>query len=363
MRGTGCCAVSKLLEGKANAHYRFDAQTGRQLHQLWGNRMVSFRGIVFLVICILTLQDDALAQSDKIYRVGLVGPGALGVGILGPGVVDSFAKRGYVADKNIVFERRAGEGKADRVPSLIDELVASHVDLIMTSSYPAAAAAKQRAGDIPIVVTGSGDPVATHLVESLAHPSGNITGVSEIAAELSAKRLALLKEAVPGVHSIAVLWNAEDLGMTLRYQAAEAEAKRLGMLILPVGVHAPEDFNTAFAEMTKTPPDAILMVTDVLTTLNRKRVIEFAAEHHLPAIYEYASLTHDGGMMAYGPDVSAMMDRAVGLADRILKGAKPGNLPLELPTRFQFAINMKTTKALGLKIPESILLQADDVVE
>jgi ABC-type uncharacterized transport system substrate-binding protein len=327
------------------------------------SQMALFRGIAFLVICVLAPQGDALAQSGKIYRVGLVGPGAPGVGILGPGVVDAFAKRGYIADKNIVFERRAGEGKIDRVPSFIDELVAGHVDLIITSSYPAAVAAKQRAGDIPIVVTGSGDPVATHLVESLAHPGGNITGVSEIAAELSAKRLALLKEAVPSVRSVAVLWNADDLGMTLRYQAAEAEAKRLGMLIVPLGVRAPEDFTTAFEEMAKTPPDAILMVTDVLTTLNRKRVIDFAAEHHLPAIYEYASLTHDGGMMAYGPDVGAMMDRAVGLADRILKGAKPEDLPLELPTRFQFAINMKTAKALGLKIPESIFLQADDVVE
>ena len=135
------------------------------------------------------------------------------------------------------------------------------------------------------------------------------------------------------------------------------------MMIVPLGVHAPDDFDTAFSEMTKTPPDAILMVTDILTVLNRKRVINFAAEHRLPAIYEYACLAHDGGLMAYGPDEDAIFDRAAGLADRILKGAKPADLPLELPTRFQFAVNLKTAKAIGLTIPEAILLRADDVIE
>jgi putative ABC transport system substrate-binding protein len=321
------------------------------------------RRIVFVAAAMALLQTGALAQSGKVYHVGLVGAGAPDVGLLGPPVANAFAKRGYVADQNILFERRAGQGKVDRLPGFIDEFVASHVDVILTAGYPAALAAKERADGIPIVVTQSGDPVATRLVESLARPGGNITGVSEIAAELSAKRLSLLKEAVPGVHSVAVLWNADDLGMSLRYQAAEAEAKRLGMVIVPLGVRAPDDFTTAFAEMTKTPPDAILMVTDVLTILNRKRVIDFAAEHRLPAIYEYASLAHDGGLMSYGPDVNTIFERAVALADRILKGAKPADLPLELPTRFQFAINMKTAKALGLNIPESILLQADDVIE
>ncbi len=278
-------------------------------------------------------------------------------------MVHDFAQRGYVDGQTIVFERRAAQGKLDRLPGFIDELVARHVDVIITQGYPAALAAKERAGNTPIVVTLSGDPVATGLAASLAHPGGNITGVSEIAAELSAKRLALLKEAVPSVHTVAVLWNADDLGMTLRYQAAEVEAKRAGMMIVPLGVHAPDDFDTAFTEMTKKPPDAILMVTDVLTVLNRKRVIDFAAEHRLPAIYEYAYLVHDGGLMAYGPDQDAIFDRAAGLADRILKGARPADLPLELPTRFQFAVNLKTAKAIGLTIPEAILLQADDVVE
>jgi len=321
------------------------------------------RRIVFAAAAFVLVQTGALAQSGKVYRVGLISVGAPDIMILGPGVARDFAQRGYVDGQNIVFERRAAQGEVGRLPGLINELVASHVDVIITQSYPAALAAKEHAGKVPMVVTLSGDPVATGLVASLAHPGGNITGVSEVATELSAKRLALLKEAVPSVRTVAVLWNADDFGMTLRYQAAEVEAKRAGMLIVPLGVHAPDDFDTAFAEMTKKPPDAILMVTDVLTVLNRKRVIDFAAEHRLPAIYEYAYLAHDGGLMSYGPDVGAIFDRAAGLADRILKGANPADLPLELPTRFELAINLKTVKALGLAIPESILVRADDVIE
>ena len=331
-------------------------------HPRRGNLLGLVRRIL-VAAAITLLQVSALAQSSKVYRVGLVAVGASDTGILGAGMVRDFTQRGYVVDGNIVFERYAAQGKLDRLPRFIDELVAKHVDVIVTEGYRPAIAAKERAGNTAIVVTRSGDPVATGLVASLAHPGGNITGVSDIAGELSAKRLALLKEAVPSERIVAVLWNADDLGMTLRYRAAEAEAPRLGMSIVPLGVRAPNDFDAAFSEMTKNPPDAILMITDVLTTLNRKRVIQYAQEHRLPAIYEYASLANDGGLMAYGPDVDAILDRAAGLADRILKGAKPADLPLELPTHFQFAINLKTAKAIGLTIPEAILLRADDVIE
>jgi putative ABC transport system substrate-binding protein len=317
-----------------------------------------------LAIAAMTLSRvDARAQSNKAYRVGLVSGGAPDTGPLGPGMVRDFAQRGYIVDRNIVFEPRAAQGKLDRLPGFVDELVAKHVDLIITQGYPAALAAKERAGNTPIVVTQSGDPVATGLATSLARPGSNITGVSEVASELSTKRLALLREAVPRVRTVAVLWNADDVGMTLRYQAAEMEAKRAGMAIVPLGVHAPDDFETAFDEMTKKMPDAILMVTDILTVLNRKRVIDFAAEHRRPAIYEYAFLVKDGGLMSYGPDVEAIFERAAGLADRILKGANPADLPLELPTRFELAVNLKTAEALGLTLPESILVRADNVIE
>src|SRR5438477_3081 len=152
-------------------------------------------------------------------------------------------------------------------------------------------------------------------------------------------------------------------GRNIEFERRAAQAKPAGMLIVPLGVHAPDDFDTAFSEMTKQPPDAILMVTDILTILNRKRVIDFAREHRLPAIYEYARLVRDGGLMSYGPDEAGIADRAAGLADRILKGANPADLPLELPSRFQLAVNLQTAKPLDLTIPESILVRADDVVE
>ena len=323
--------------------------------------IVSRRAIVAAALASLPVR--AFPQAAKVSRIGLVTIGAPESTVLSPAMTKEFAKLGYVEGKNVEFERRAAQGKSDRLAGFIDDLVAKHVDVIVTASYPAAAAAKERAGTTPVVVTFSGDPVATGLAASLAHPGGTITGVSEIAGELSAKRLAVLKEAVPSVRAVAVLWNADDFGMTLRYQAAEVEAKRVGMLIVPLGVHAPDDFDTAFSEMTKKPPDAILMVTDVLTILNRKRVIDFAAEHRLPAIYEYANLVHDGGLLSYGPDVRSIFERAAGLTDRILKGAKPADLPLELPSRFELAINLKTAKVLGLTIPDSIVVRADDVIE
>src|ERR1700675_1881618 len=181
------------------------------------------------------VQCDAFAQNaGKIAHVGLLAPGPPNVGLLGPAIVDDFAKLGYIDGKTIEFERRAAQGRPERLPELVQELVMSHVDVIITTSYPAAIAAKEHAGNTPIVVAQSGDPVATRLVTSLARPGGNITGVSEIAGDLSAKRLQLLKEAVPAIHSVAVLWNADDLGMTLRYRAAEEEAPQLGLIVVPL---------------------------------------------------------------------------------------------------------------------------------
>src|SRR6516164_9054073 len=181
--------------------------------------------------------------------------------------------------------------------------------------------------------------------------------------ELSAKRLEVLKDTFPGLRKIAMLWNANDLGMTWRYKNAEAAARTLGFEIQPLGVREPEDFAAAFAAMVRDRPDAILMVTDALTGLNRKRVFEFAAEHKLPAIYEYDFLVRDGGLMSYGPDMSEVDDRAADLADRILKGARPADLPFEQPTRFRLVINKKTLETLGLTIPAAMLMRADEVID
>jgi putative tryptophan/tyrosine transport system substrate-binding protein len=201
------------------------------------------------------------------------------------------------------------------------------------------------------------------LIDGLAHPGGNVTGIGEIAAELSAKRLEVFKDAFPNLRKIAMLWNADDLGMTLRYKSAESAARTLGFEIQPLGVREPDDFTAAFAAMVRDRPDAILMVTDALTSLNRKRVFEFAAQHKLPAIYEYASLVRDGGLMSYGPDMSEVYDRAADLAVRILRGARPADLPFEQPTRFLLAINRRTLEALGLTISGAMLMRADEVVD
>jgi len=322
---------------------------------------------LFACACFIAMASGAVAAQTppKVYRIGLLAGGepVVDTSDTGKGLIRSFAQRGYKLGGNLAFERRAAQGRLDRLPQLVDELVASRVDVILTIGFPSALAAKQRAPGIPIVVVQAGDPVASGLVASFARPGGNLTGISEVADELSAKRLELLKEAVPRLHTVAMLWNADDLAMTLRYRSANAEARRLGVTVLPLGVHAPEDFEQAFSTMTKTPPNAILMVTDVLTNLNRKRVIDYAATHRLPAIFEHDYLVRDGGLMSYGPDMDDVFDRAAGLADRILKGARPAELPLEQPTRFRLAVNLRTAKALGVRIPNSILVRADMVIE
>jgi putative ABC transport system substrate-binding protein len=307
----------------------------------------------------------AFAQaSEAIRRVGLLGSGAP-LGDASPvieGLGAGFARRGYTLGRDLVFERRAALGHVERLPRLVQELAAGGARLIVTSGYPAALAAKQHA-TVPVVVTNAGDPVATGLVHSLAHPGGHVTGISEISSELSAKRLQLLTETVPKVRKVAMLWNADDLGMSLRYRAADKAAQVLRIEVEPLGVREPDDFAAAFAAMTRDPPDAILMVTDALTVLNHKKVFDFAAAHRLPAIYEFDFLVRDGGLMSYGPDMAELYDRAAGLADRILKGASPADLPLEEPTRFRFAINLKTAQAIGLRAPAMVLAQADEVIE
>ena len=184
-----------------------------------------------------------------------------------------------------------------------------------------------------------------------------------MATTLSTKRLALLKELLPKLHHVAMLWNKDDLGMSLRYDASEKAAKTLGIAVQALGVRAPDDFNNAFSAMDRDPPDAILMVSDSLTTLNRKRVFDFAAERRLPAIYEYDPLVREGGLMSYGPDLKEIFQRAASLVDRIFRGAKPADLPFEQPTRYLFLINLKTAKAIGLDVPATLLALADEVIE
>jgi putative tryptophan/tyrosine transport system substrate-binding protein len=280
----------------------------------------------------------------------------------GAPLIRGLAQHGYELGRNLVFERRGAEAHVDRLPQLVAELAASKVDLIVTSGYPAALAAKNGTS-LPVVAINAGDPVGTGLVPSLARPGGNLTGISDVSAEVTPKRLELLTEIAPKLRRVAVLWNADDLGMTLRYRASEAGAKGLGVSLQPLGVREPNDFDQAFGAMSRELPDAILMVTDSLTILNRKRVFEFAAAHRLPAIYEFDFLVHDGGLMSYGPDQDESFGRIAALVDRIFKGAKPADLPFEEPTRFHFALNLQTAKSIGVEVSPALLVQADEVIE
>jgi putative ABC transport system substrate-binding protein len=306
----------------------------------------------------------AFGQTSKVYRVGTLTAGVPIVPGAGPGAMlfNSLAKRGYVLGQNLVHEGRAAVGKIDLVPRLMQELKAANIDVVVTISYPAAAAAKA-SGVATVIASGSGDPVATGLVESLARPGGNLTGIADDASLLSTKRLSLLTALSPKLRRIAMLWNKDDLGMSLRYQASSKAAEGAGITVQPLGVREPDDFNEAFAAMTRDPPDAILMVSDSLTVLNRKRVIDYAAEHRLPAIYEGDVIVRDGGLMSYGADPRESFDRAAAMADLILKGAKPADLPVEQPTRYQFVINLKTAKSIGLEIPPTLTALADEVIE
>jgi putative ABC transport system substrate-binding protein len=304
-------------------------------------------------------------QPQKSYKVGLLS-GSSAISATDErrkAIIDGLAARGFVEGKNFVFEQRYAEAHTERLNGLAAELDAANMDVIITFGYPAALAAKMSAKDIPIVITGAGDPVATGLVEGLSRPGGNLTGVSEVSTDLSAKRLEILKDALPDLQRVAMLWNAADLGMTMRYRAAEAAARVLGVKVQTLGVREPDDFDNAFAEMTRDPPDAILMVNDALTNLNRKRVVEFAKSQRLPTIFENGATVRDGGLMSYGPKQSEIGERAAEFVVRILHGARPADLPLELPTRFEFIINLKTAKALGLTVPPTLIARADEVIE
>jgi putative ABC transport system substrate-binding protein len=307
----------------------------------------------------------ASAQTPgRVYHLGTMHPAAPmnDSNALGKVVIKTLAERGYVVGQNLTFDARGAMGDIAKLPSLIGELKARDVDAIIVAGYPTALAAKSTG--IPTVgAYGLGDPVETKLIDSLAHPGGNITGISDVAATLTTKRLQLLKEMSPKLQKVAMLWNQADLGMSLRYEASAKVAQATGITVQALGVREPDDFNEAFSVMNGDLPDAILMVADALTSFNRKRVFEFAASRKLPAIYEYDFLVRDGGLMSYGSDLTESCERAAALIDQIFKGAKPADLPFERPTRYPFVLNLKTAKSTGLEIPSTLLALADEVIE
>jgi ABC-type uncharacterized transport system substrate-binding protein len=307
-----------------------------------------------------------LAQTaSKVHRIGILSTdGPADAKSIFDAMLGALASHGYMPDRNMALEIRASGIHTEQLPQLAKDLVASNVDVILTFSFPAAMAAKSATTTIPIVSTeAGGDPVATGLVKSLSRPGGNVTGVSDMAIELAPKRLELIKDMVPMVRTVAMLWNARDLGMTLRYQGAADAARAIGARVQPLAVREPDDFDEAFASMVRDPPDAVLLVSDALTRLHRRRFYEFVDEHRLPATYERVNYVREGGLSSYSPDLDEVYDRAISLIDRILKGANPADLPFEQPTRFHLSINLKTAKSLGITVPASVISRADEVIE
>jgi putative ABC transport system substrate-binding protein len=296
------------------------------------------------------------------------------IGVLAAGIPTTYISRyeafrqglrdlGYVEGQTIAIEYRYAEGNFERLPDLAAELVGLKVDLIVASSAPETGAAKRATTSIPIVFAAHGDPVGTGHVASLAKPGGNLTGMSTMEGDLSPKRLQLLKETFPRIARVAVLWNAANPAKGLDWRETQRAARTLGLTLQSREVRRPDDFASAFAAMTKQRPDALLTLSDPLLLNSRTSIVAFAAKERLPAMYGQRAYMDAGGLMAYGPILADSYRRAATHVDKILKGAKPADLPVEQPTTFELVINLKTAKALGLTIPQSILLRADEVIE
>jgi putative ABC transport system substrate-binding protein len=315
---------------------------------------------------VIASPSAVMAQTpSKVFRVGTLTPGAPldEKNPLGSILVKALEKHGYTLGKNLSLDARGAAGQVNKLGEIVRGMKADNVDVIIAVSYPATLACKVE--KVPTVVAyGCGDPVATHLIDGLSRPGGTVTGISDNSTALSTKRLALIKQAVPKLKRVAMLWNKDDLGMSQRYEASAGAAQSLGTAVLALGVREPDDFNGVFEAMDREPPDAILLVADVLTILNRKRVFDYAGAHHIPALYEYDTpWVRDGGLMSYGPDLGESMERAADLTARILNGARPSDLPFEEPTRYPLVINLKTAKATGIELPSHFLALADEVIE
>jgi putative tryptophan/tyrosine transport system substrate-binding protein len=326
--------------------------------------MLTRRRILTSLAAVCAAASPSFAQSDKTLHLGAIASGAPMTpdSSLGKILMGALADLDYAPGRNLVFAARGAMANVAKLPGLIEELRAAGAEILVAIGYPSAAAAKA-AGVPTVIFAGAGDPVATGLVESWAHPGGVITGISDVAATLTVKRLELLKAFSPQLKRIAMLWNTDDRAMTLRYQAFAETAQMQGLVVQPLGVREPNDFNGAFAAMDRDEPDAILMVADALTSLNRKRVFDYAAAHRLPAIYESDSFAREGGLMSYGPDMRESLTRAASMVDRIFRGARPGDIPFEQPTRYLFVINLNTARAMGLEPPVTLLGLADEVIE
>jgi putative ABC transport system substrate-binding protein len=321
--------------------------------------------------CIMTLTLSFLAvplaanaqQTGKVARIGVLCP----VTCTDPSLEvfrQALHGLGYVEGQNLVLVFRTAEGHIERLPALAAELVRLPVDVLFTSWGTAAAlAAKQVTTTVPIVMGAVGDPVAAGLVASLAQPGGNVTGLSSLTLDLEGKRLELLKDLLPTLARVAVLWDPTNPYSALALDQTQQTAQHLGVQIYPVRVHAAEDFASAFATLARERPDALIVHGYIVLVQHRTRIVDFVAQHRLPTIYSLRNFVEAGGLMAYGVHLPEVYRRAAAHVDKVLKGTKPAEIPVEQPTKFELIINLKTARELGLTIPPSLLLQADEVIK
>jgi putative tryptophan/tyrosine transport system substrate-binding protein len=323
------------------------------------------RSITFAVSALLfALCIGAEAQQAKVARIGFLGNSTseLEANLIGP-FREGLRELGYIEGKNIAIEWRWAEGKYERFPGLIAELIGSKAELIVTAGTPASLAVKKATTTIPLVMIAVGDPVGSGLIASLAHSRGNVTGLTSISPELDGKRLELLREVVPNISHVAVMWNPTSPLQVVAEKATRAAAQPMGIRILSLGVHADEQFDHAFATIRKEKPGALLVLADRLFLHNRARMMEFAIHNRLPGVHAYVELVEGGGLMSYGPSYSGMHKRAAYYVDKILKGTNPADLPIEAPAKFELVVNVKAAKQIGVSIPPSVLYRADRVIK
>jgi putative ABC transport system substrate-binding protein len=301
------------------------------------------------------------ARAQQRFKIGLLDTG-LGAAFAVP-FMRKLAELGYVEGRNVVIERKSAEGNPERLKDLAADLVRQQVDVIVTAGTPAGFAAKKATNTIPIVLGANSDPVGVGLVASLARPGGNLTGNSLMAPDLSAKRLDILHTLAPKLSRFAILWDSSNPGMAERVRETKIAADQSHVLLHIVGPRNLDELDTAFADLLNARPDALLVTAEAFTRQHLARILDFANNNKIPSMFEDSSYVAAGGLMSYGPDYQDVFQKAAIFVDKILKGAKPADLPIEQPTKFEMVINLKTANALGLEIPPKLLALADRVIE
>jgi putative ABC transport system substrate-binding protein len=320
--------------------------------------------IPFVVVLLAVAVIGEAQQPAKVAKIGWLSIGLdYGPGSTIRGLPPELRALGYVEGMNIVFDYRYADNKLDRLPALADELVRLKVDVLVTPGTPAAIAAKNATRTIPIVFFRVSDPVPLGLVDSLSRPGGNVTGFTEISEVLAGKRLELFKETVPKLSRVAVLWNPQNPGNAQQWKENQLPARELGLQLHSMEVSSADKYEGAFKEAVKARSSALAVAQDALAGSNLKLIADLAIKHPLPASYPRGEFVDNGGLISYGPDPDESLRRVASMIDKILKGAKPADLPVEQPTKFELAFNLKTAKQIGLKIPPNELARADKVIK